>query len=97
MTTSKIIAYRLPTVNHAQRWTSDMADFYHRPVLLDEVLAGLDIKDGGLYFDGTAGGGGHSVAILASNPTVKLIATDRDAEAIQAAGENGILRGCSPP
>ncbi len=64
-----------------------MSDFYHRPVLLDEVLAGLDIKDGGLYFDGTAGGGGHSAAILASNPTVKLIATDRDAEAIQAAGE----------
>lgn len=64
-----------------------MADFYHRPVLLNEVLAGLNLKDGGLYFDGTAGGGGHSSAILAANPTVKLIATDRDAEAIAAAGE----------
>lgn len=60
---------------------------YHRPVLLKEVLEGLNLRDGGIYFDGTAGGGGHSSAILAANSTVKLVATDRDAEAIQAAGE----------
>ena len=58
---------------------------YHRPVLLDEVIAGLNIKPNGVYFDGTAGGGGHSFAILEHDPTVKLIATDRDSEAIQAA------------
>lgn len=60
---------------------------YHRPVLLNEVIEGLNIRDGGVYFDGTAGGGGHSFAILSENPTVRLIATDKDEDAIQAAGE----------
>ena len=55
---------------------------YHRPIMVNEVLEGLNVKDGGVYFDGTAGGGGHSFAILASNPTVRLIATDKDGEAI---------------
>lgn len=64
-----------------------MTAFYHKPVMLGEVIEGLDVKDGGVYFDGTAGGGGHSYAILAANPTVRLIATDKDAEAVQAAGE----------
>ena len=33
---------------------------YHIPVLLDEVIAGLNIKSDGIYVDGTVGGGGHS-------------------------------------
>ncbi len=53
--------------------------------MFDEVIQGLDIKDGGIYFDGTAGGGGHSYGILESNPSVRLIATDKDSEAIAAA------------
>lgn len=61
-----------------------METFYHRPVMLGEVIAGLDIKDGGVYFDGTLGGSGHSYAILAANPTVTLVGTDRDREAIEA-------------
>ena len=61
-----------------------METFYHRPVMLGEVIAGLDIKDGGIYFDGTLGGSGHSYAILAANPTVTLVGTDRDREAIEA-------------
>ena len=60
---------------------------YHRPVLLKEVLEGLNIQRCGTYFDGTAGGGGHSRAMLEANPSVRLIATDKDAEAIKAAGE----------
>ena len=64
-----------------------MLPFYHRPVMLDEVIAGLDLKPGGVYFDGTVGGGGHSFAILESDPTVRLIGTDRDEEAIEAASE----------
>ncbi len=60
---------------------------YHRPIMVDEVLEGLAIRPGGVYFDGTAGGGGHSYAILASDPTVRLIATDKDGDAIRAAGE----------
>ncbi len=61
-----------------------MDTFYHRPVMLDEVIGGLNLKDGGVYFDGTLGGGGHSYAILAANPTVTLIGTDMDGEAIAA-------------
>ena len=60
---------------------------YHRPIMVDEVLAGLDVKAGGIYFDGTAGGGGHSFAILASDPTVRLIATDKDGDAIREVTE----------
>lgn len=62
-----------------------MEPFYHAPVMLREVIDGLGIKDGGVYFDGTVGGGGHSFAILSENETVRLIGTDKDAEAISAA------------
>ena len=55
--------------------------------MLDEVISGLAIKPRGVYFDGTVGGGGHSFAILESDPTVRLIGTDRDEEAIEAASE----------
>lgn len=61
--------------------------FYHRPVMLDEVLEGLNIRDHGVYADFTLGGGGHSFAILSKNPTVRLVATDKDEEAIAAATE----------
>jgi len=64
-----------------------MAGFYHKPVLLDEVIAGLDIQNNGVYLDCTLGGGGHSYAILSANETVRLIGTDRDGEAIAAASE----------
>lgn len=60
---------------------------YHRPIMVEEVLSGLAIKDGGIYFDGTAGGGGHSFAILSSNPSVRLIATDKDEDAINEVGK----------
>jgi 16S rRNA (cytosine1402-N4)-methyltransferase len=59
---------------------------YHRPIMVNEVIEGLAIRDGGVYFDGTAGGGGHSSAILGANATVKLIATDKDGDAIEEAG-----------
>lgn len=62
-----------------------MTGEYHRPVMLDEVIEGLNIRSGGIYADFTLGGGGHSAAILAKDPTVRLIATDKDGEAIEAA------------
>jgi len=62
-----------------------MKTFSHIPVMLSECISGLDIKDGGIYFDGTEGGGSHSYAILSSNPTVRLVGTDLDDEAIAAA------------
>ncbi len=64
-----------------------MENFYHRPVLLEETVAGLDLKENGVYFDGTLGGGGHSSEILKRMPTARLVATDRDPEAIAAAEE----------
>ena len=43
---------------------------HHEPVLLKEVLEGLDVKEGGVYVDGTVGLAGHSLAILdRSSPT----------------------------
>ena len=60
---------------------------YHLPIMLQEVVEGLAVKDGGIYFDGTAGGGGHSYGILSSNATARLIATDKDEDAIIEAGE----------
>lgn len=56
---------------------------YHEPVLLQESVAGLNVKTGGTYVDVTFGGGGHSKAILALLGQGRLIAFDRDAEAIK--------------
>jgi 16S rRNA (cytosine1402-N4)-methyltransferase len=58
----------------------------HRPVMLDEALAGLAIRPGGLYMDATFGRGGHSRAILqALGGSGSLHALDRDPEAHAAA------------
>ena len=53
-------------------------EFKHIPVLFRESIDALDIKPDGLYADCTAGGGGHSNAILD-----RLVAIDRDPEAIE--------------
>ncbi len=58
---------------------------YHLPVLLREVLEGLAVKPNGVYFDGTVGGAGHSEAILKQDPTIRLIGTDKDGDAIAEA------------
>ena len=55
---------------------------YHRPVMLEEAISYLSIKDNGIYVDATLGGGGHSSAILRTNPSVRLYSFDRDGEAI---------------
>lgn len=64
----------------------DKVNFSHEPVLLDEVIDSLAIKPDGIYIDGTAGGGGHSSAIASRLTAGRLIAIDRDPEAIAAAG-----------
>ena len=65
-----------------------MSKFQHQPVLLDEVLAGLNIREDGNYLDGTFGRGGHSQAILARlSRKGCLVALDKDPEAVAAGKE----------
>ena len=55
----------------------------HIPVLLEEVLAGLEVRPGGRYIDATLGAGGHAASILrASAPNGKLLGLDADPEAV---------------
>lgn len=60
--------------------------FEHKSVLLDEVIENMNIDPGGIYVDGTLGGGGHSYEIAAKLTTGRLIGLDQDEAAIQAAG-----------
>lgn len=58
----------------------------HKPVLLTESIHALAIKPEGIYIDGTYGRGGHSKAILSRlSPKGRLIAIDKDAQAIEHA------------
>lgn len=56
--------------------------FHHNPVLLKETIAAINIDSDGFYVDCTAGGGGHSAEIASRLTTGKLIAVDRDPEAV---------------
>jgi len=60
----------------------------HAPVLLHEAIGGLDVRSAGVYVDCTFGRGGHSRLILARlGPDGRLIALDRDPEAVRAAAD----------
>lgn len=60
-------------------------EFYHRSVLLDECIEGLNIRPDGIYLDGTLGGAGHSEQIAKRLTTGRLICVDRDEHALEAA------------
>ena len=61
--------------------------FEHIPVLLNEVIEGLNIDPEGIYVDGTLGGAGHSYEIAKRLKGGRLIGIDRDEDAIAAASE----------
>ena len=68
---------------------AEKINFSHRSVLLDECIDALSIKPDGIYVDGTAGGGGHSLEIVKRlTDGGRLIAIDRDDAAIAAASQN---------
>ena len=62
-------------------------NFKHTPVLLNECLQALNIKYDGIYVDGTLGGGGHSGEILKRLTTGKLIAFDKDQDALDSTSQ----------
>ena len=62
-------------------------EFNHYSVLLGETIEQLNIKEDGVYVDGTLGGGGHSYEIAKRLTTGKLIGIDQDEDALRAAGE----------
>lgn len=64
-----------------------LPQFSHKPVLLEEVLDALSLREDGVFLDGTVGGAGHSSAIASKLTTGRLLALDRDDAAIATARE----------
>ncbi|MDO5560151.1 MAG: 16S rRNA (cytosine(1402)-N(4))-methyltransferase RsmH [Oscillospiraceae bacterium] len=63
-------------------------EFFHKSVLLHECIDGLNIKSNGIYVDGTAGGAGHSLEIAKRlGMDGKLVALDRDPDAVETASQ----------
>ena len=62
-------------------------EFSHISVLLNESINALNIKENGIYVDGTAGGAGHSSEIAKRLDSGRLIAIDQDETAVKVAGE----------
>ncbi|MEP6703002.1 MAG: 16S rRNA (cytosine(1402)-N(4))-methyltransferase RsmH [Betaproteobacteria bacterium] len=60
----------------------------HAPVMVEEAVAGLNVRADGIYLDATFGRGGHARAVLSQlGPDGRLLALDRDPDAVAAAAE----------
>lgn len=66
---------------------ADILKFEHIPIMLNEVINGLNIKENGIYVDGTIGGAGHSIEIVKRLKSGRLIGIDQDTNAIAKASE----------
>ncbi len=62
-------------------------EFHHVSVLLNEVIEGLNIKEDGIYVDGTLGGAGHSLEIVKRLKSGILVGIDQDEFALNKAGQ----------
>jgi 16S rRNA (cytosine1402-N4)-methyltransferase len=60
-------------------------DAPHHPVLVEEVLHYVHWREGGTYIDSTLGAGGHSEALLRSDPRARVLGFDVDAAALEVA------------
>jgi 16S rRNA (cytosine1402-N4)-methyltransferase len=67
----------------SERWASE----YHAPVLVEEAMDLLRPERGGVFLDGTLGGGGHAEALLERGPEARLIGVDRDPDALAEAAK----------
>ena len=69
-------------------------NFKHLPVLFAETMQGLALRDGGIYVDGTLGGGGHTEGMLRRiAPTGVVIGIDQDDDALASTGERLAVYG----
>lgn len=64
----------------------DYSTSYHAPVMVAEVLRYLEPARGGVFLDGTLGGGGHAEAVLESGAEARVVGVDRDPDALREAG-----------
>ena len=62
-------------------------EFNHYSVLLGETIEYLNVRPGGIYVDGTLGGGGHAYHVCKQLENGRFIGIDQDAAAIEAAGK----------
>jgi len=65
---------------------SNADGFRHEPVMVDEVVEALVVSPPGVILDATAGGGGHSAALLERSEVHDVVGLDQDLDAVEAAG-----------
>lgn len=66
----------------------EITEFHHVPIMVEDVLTLLEPERGGIFVDGTLGGGGHAEAVLKRMPeSGRLYGIDRDDDALAAAGK----------
>ena len=67
--------------------TNDVEKPPHTPVLVREVVELLAAERGGFFVDATVGAGGHTLALLEASPDVRVLALDRDPDALALAAD----------